>query len=112
MKKSTTAIWTVILLLVLLFFYIKNISKPEVPEEVAKCIGENSIVYSQVGCHYCELQKEMFGENYKYINDFSCNGKWDECQAAGVSRTPTWEIGGQNYQGVQDIKRLRELTGC
>jgi hypothetical protein len=78
--------------------------------DVAKCIGENSIVYVQLGCHACETQEQMFGDDYQYLNVIDCFYERDKC--TGIQATPTWEINGEYYKGVQSIDKLKELTGC
>lgn len=116
-KKNKNTIITIIIILAiaLLVYYVKfkpNPTPSNVTEEVAKCIGENSIVYSQIGCHACEAQKELFGEYYNNTNEFVCNDNWEACTSAGIEATPTWLIKGQLYRGVQTIEELQEATGC
>jgi len=107
--KSST-VWIIIGVLVIAFF-IMNRPVPVTSEEIAKCIGENSVLYVRLGCSHCETQKEMFGENRKYLNIVDCfyvsDPKCDELRA-----TPTWVIKGMDYAGVQSIDKLKELTGC
>ena len=83
---------------------------PKTNEEVAKCIGENSKLYIQLGCHACEAQEKLFGENYQYINSVDCWFERDKCQ--DITATPTWVIKGKKYVGAQSIEKLQELTGC
>ena len=112
MKKGNWITIIIISLVIILSYFVMTRSHPETPEAIAKCIGENSVVYSQLGCHACESQKDLFGENYKYINDFVCNTNWQKCQELEISGTPTWIIKDKKYSGVQSIEKLRELTGC
>ncbi len=79
-------------------------------EEIAMCIGENSELYVQLGCNACETQKEMFGDNYKYLNVIDCWSEKEKCSE--IQYTPTWIINGEKYTGVQSIEKLKELTGC
>ena len=76
------------------------------------CIGQNSELYIQLGCHACETQEELFGENYQYLNSIDCFFEREQCIDAGITATPTWIIDGKKYIGVQNIEKLKELTGC
>ena len=108
-KKSWVTI-AVIILVILLALIVINRSHPETDSEVAKCIGENAILYTQLGCHGCKIQEEMFGDNYKYLNVIDCWFEGDKC--LGIEYTPTWIIKGEKYIGVQSIEKLQQLTGC
>ena len=113
MKKGTLITLIIIIAVILFAIYIETRPSPEISEELAKCIGENAIVYSQTGCHFCEIQKDMFGDNYKFIPDFNCNSdNWETCQKLGITGTPTWEINGEFYRGIKTIEVLQQLTGC
>tara|TARA_Y100000310_G_C20395693_1_gene675000 strand:- start:195 stop:533 length:339 start_codon:yes stop_codon:yes gene_type:complete len=81
-----------------------------VPEDIAKCIGENSVLFVQLGCHACETQEEMFGKSYKFLNVIDCWFEAEKCDR--IEATPTWEINKQRYRGVKNIDTLQQLTGC
>lgn len=83
-----------------------------VNEELTKCIGENSKLYVQLGCSYCETQEKMFGDTYKLLDSIDCFYKKEECNIANIRATPTWVIKGEKYEGVQSINKLQKLTGC
>lgn len=100
----------VILGLIWLLIYLKNSNKPTTTEEIAKCIGENAILYTQLGCHACETQEDMFGEHYQYLEVIDCFYEREKCSE--IEATPTWKIKGTHYKGVQEIKTLQELTNC
>ena len=112
MKRST--LWTigVVAAVLLLAYFI--LSKPAVKltDNIAECIGENSIVYEQLGCHACETQQELFGEDYEYLNSVDCFFEREKCSDAKIRATPTWVIDGKKIEGVQSIEKLQELTGC
>ncbi len=100
-------------ILVVVGFAIFIMTRPSTPittEEVAKCIGEKSTLYVQLGCSHCKTQEDMFGNNTKYLNTIDCFYERDKC--VDIQGTPTWLIDGQKYEGVQDINTLRNLTGC
>jgi hypothetical protein len=98
------------------FFAIKGKTTGNVAldENVAKWIGEHSVVYVQAGCHACVAQEQLFGDSWKYINAVDCIASESEKQACvteEIAATPTWIINGQKYVGVQTIDALKELTG-
>jgi glutaredoxin len=82
-------------------------------EEVAKWIGDHSILYVQTGCVHCVEQEELFGVNVRYLN--TLDGIKEENRQkfidAGIEGTPTWVIDGKKYVGVKTIEELKELTG-
>jgi preprotein translocase subunit Sec61beta len=114
MKKFSEEKWitTVIILCILIFGVIAIINKmaPKSDADTAKCIGKNSILYTRLGCYFCEVQEDMFGDNYPYLTLIDCF--FDEEKCSGISGTPTWVINGEKYVGVQSINKLKELTGC
>ncbi|MEK6917788.1 MAG: hypothetical protein AABW51_02465 [Nanoarchaeota archaeon] len=100
-------------ILVVVGFGIFIMTRPSTPvttEEVAKCIGENSILYVQLGCSHCKVQEDMFGNNSVYLNKIDCFYERDKC--ADIQGTPTWLVNGQKYEGVQSIEILRNITRC
>lgn len=107
-KKLVSAI--IILWVIILSIIILNKSPEKISEQTAKCIGENSKLYVQLGCNACKTQEEMFGENIKYLNKTDCWFEKEKCSE--IKYTPTWIIKGEEYIGVQSIKKLKELTGC
>lgn len=112
MKKRALISILVIVLVVLLAIILLNQKKPETPEEIAQCIGKNSVLYIQLGCHACESQEELFGDSYQYLTIIDCFYEHDKCLAAEVTGTPTWVIKGEKYIGTRTIQKLQELTGC
>lgn len=111
MKKNWIT-WLVILGVIIIAIVVlatKN-SHTETPEGISKCIGEKSVLYIQLGCLACEAQKNLFGENIKYLTLIDCFYEKEKC--SGIEGTPTWEIKGEKYKGIQSIEKLQELTGC
>ena len=108
-KKKVASILIIIGILIISYFALKQ-KNPETPTEIVKCIGENSVLYSQLGCSACKKQEELFGENYQYLNEIDCFYEVDKCSEIRV--TPTWIIKGQKYEGVQTIEELKKLTEC
>jgi hypothetical protein len=104
--------WTVIVIVavIVLVLIIKSQQNEIVNEETAKCIGENSVLYVQFGCPHCEDQEAIFGDNKDYLETIDCFYNRELC--TNITATPTWEINGQLYVGVQSIDTLKQLTGC
>jgi len=111
-KLSKERVITFVIILCVIIFAVIILKKdsPETDEEISKCIGENSILYTRLGCHFCEVQEDIFGENYKYLNVIDCFFEGEKC--GEISSTPTWIIKGEKYEGVQPFEKLKELTGC
>ena len=116
MKKSWVITALIIFAIIVFAIYIKSpkLIKPiEISENLTKCIAQNSIVYSQLGCRACKSQEDLFGEYKDLLNTFICNSdNWKTCSSMGITGTPTWFIKGEYYKGVQSIEKLKELTGC
>lgn len=89
-----------------------SLFKPEIntEEEVARCIGEKTTLYVQLGCPHCDDQEALFGENIKHIEVIDCFYERESC--IGITATPTWVIKGEQHTGKKTIKELKELTGC
>ena len=112
MSKKRWITLGVILIVVIIAIAVMTRSHPETDKEITKCIGENSVLYTQLGCHACELQEDLFGENYQYLNTIDCFFKQEACIEKEIRATPTWIIKEEKYVGVQSIEQLKELTGC
>lgn len=111
MKKSRIITIILIIAIIIFAFYILN-KKETVDPELAKCIGERSELYTQLGCTHCETQKKMFGDSFSFINETDCFYQKDLCTQKDIRVTPTWIIRGQKIEGVQKIQTLKELTNC
>lgn len=117
MKKGLEKIITaliIIVILVLSMFIILNKPAQTLSSDVAKCIGQNSLLYTQTGCSHCKDQEDLFGNNTQYLNTIDCiqADNMQKCISAGIQGTPTWIIKNQSYVGVQTIEELKKLTGC
>jgi len=108
-KNSWITIGIIILVVIFATLIIRK-PTPTTTEEIAKCIGEKSTLYVQLGCPHCKTQEEMFGDNVKFLNEVDCFFEKDKC--AEITATPTWVISGRPYEGVQEIEKLQSLTGC
>ena len=112
MKKGSLITIVIITAIIIFVVYVKTQPSPETPEEVVKCIGENSILYIQLGCHACKTQEDIFGENYQYLNIIDCWFEQNKCAEKQITAIPTWIIQGKKYEGVKSIETLKGLTGC
>jgi hypothetical protein len=110
MAKGNWITFGIIILVVILAILVIRKPAPVTTEEVAKCIGKNSVLYVQLGCRACEAQEKMFGNYTSYLNKIDCFYEKDKC--SDIKATPTWVIKGKKYVGVQSIETLKELTGC
>lgn len=110
MKKANIITISIIIAIIILSLIILSKDSSKVSKEDAQCIGENSELYTQLGCRACEIQEEMFGENYQYINSIDCFYEREKCNQ--IEATPTWIIKGEQYKDVQSIEKLKKLTGC
>lgn len=113
-KRIKRVLIDVLIILIILTIAYIIIRRPfaSVETKTAICLGKNAILYTQYGCHACETQKEIFGENYKYLTIVDCWYESEKCP--DILATPTWKFGEntKGYAGVQSIEKLKELSGC
>lgn len=110
-KNTLTTILIIIgIIIIALIAFTKNPVKTDA--ETAKCIGSKAILYTQLGCHACKTQEDLFGENYQNLNVVDCWYDNEACINNNITATPTWIIKGEKVIGVQSIGKLKELTGC
>jgi hypothetical protein len=115
MKRKTKNIIITILIIVAItaISVLALTKKPAITDvEIVKCIGSKSTLYVQLGCHFCKVQEDMFGDNYQYLDVIDCWYEKQPCTENNIISTPTWIIKGEKYEGVQSIDKLKELTGC
>jgi hypothetical protein len=110
MKKRDVMTILIVVGVIILSVIILKSKNSGVSEDIAKCIGEHSELYVQLGCYACEKQKELFGESYAKLNVIDCIFEREKCSE--ITATPTWIINEEKYVGVQSVEKLRELTGC
>ena len=110
MKNKSWVTIAVIIFVIILAVILLTRSHPETSEEIAKCIGKNAKLYTQLGCSACKAQEEMFKDNYQYLTVIDCWFERDKC--GEIEYTPTWIINEEEYVGVQSIEELQNLTGC
>jgi len=83
-----------------------------IDKNLVKCISEKSVVYISSGCVACDKQEKLFGDNFKELNVIDCVFESEKCRQANITAVPTWFIDEKSYKGVQNIDKLKELTGC
>ncbi|MGY4884153.1 MAG: DsbA family protein [Nanobdellota archaeon] len=110
--KSILATLIIIVVIAVIAFLVLSKKPPVTDAETAQCIGSKSVLYTQLGCHFCEVQEEMFGENYQYLNVVDCWYNHQACIDYNITGTPTWIVKNKKYEGVQTIDKLKEITGC
>ena len=109
--KSKIINWGIILIIITgSLIYLNSGKTPETSEEIAKCIGEKSTLYTQLGCSHCGTQEKIFGENYYHLDIIDCFYEIEKCQ--DISATPTWKIKNKHHTGIKSIEELQSLTGC
>lgn len=79
-------------------------------QDIATCIGDNSELYIQLGCHACEKQLDLFGDYSSNLTIIDCFYERERCDA--ITATPTWKINNEYYKGVRTIEELQNLTNC
>ena len=101
-----------IVLLLLIIIIISGCKKEIVDKAAADCIASKSKLYVLAGCTACAKQKEIFGENFQYLNAVDCKISSEECSNKNILKVPTWIIDENKLEGVQSIETLKRLTGC
>lgn len=87
-------------------------------EGLAKCLKEKGAkFYGAFWCGWCIRQKELFGEAAKYLPYVECSDKetnqiTPECEKAGITGFPTWEINEEKITGFKSLEELAKLSGC
>ncbi|MEA3414474.1 MAG: hypothetical protein U9Q99_03045 [Nanoarchaeota archaeon] len=109
-SQSNLITFGIILVITILVVIAFNKPTSTITKENTKCIGENTILYTQTGCHACETQKDFFGKNYQYLTIIDCSYEKEKCM--NIQATPTWIINNEEHIGVQSINKLNELTKC
>lgn len=104
----------VVVLLLLGGFWLYNDSQRQgVMEEFAICLSQNELtMYGTDTCPYCQQQKAMFGDAFKYVDYRNCEINPEVCEEMSIEGYPTWIKGEQRLSGVQEISTLGDVAGC
>jgi uncharacterized membrane protein len=75
-----------------------------------------AVFYGAWWCSHCQDQKQLFGqEAAKMMPYIECStpdgqGQTPQCQEAGITGYPTWEINGERLAGTRSLEELAQLT--
>jgi len=114
-KKRDWFTWILVVLVIVGGIYVASNpsgGEDKSDEEVAKCIANKSTLYIQLGCHACETQEDILGDNYKYFDVIDCFYEQNKCVEMNITATPTWIINGERYKGYKRMDKLKELADC
>ncbi len=88
-------------------------------KELAQCLTDSGAkLYGAYWCGHCADQKELFGENLKYLSHMECDSRGENadpeaCAEAGIKAFPTWILGdGSVLVGTQQLETLAEKADC
>ena len=90
---------------------VNNISATE---SLAKCLTAKwAKMYGTETCPYCMKQKDLFGEDFKYVNYINCMEQPAVCGEANIQWVPAWGFkDGSQKAGLQSLKDLAAFAGC
>ena len=112
-KKYFIIISIIIILLLLALSINTQIKKPGKYDGFAKCLKEKgAIIYGNDYCSYTNKQLGFFGKSQKYLNYVKCIDNEALCDEKNIKTTPTWEINGGMYSGVQTFEALSAYSRC
>lgn len=95
------------------YLFMMISSAPGNFDNFTKCLTEKGmVVYGNDWCRYTQEQMSAFGSSTGYLNYIKCDENEGLCRRKGVQITPTWEIDGKAYSGVQTFETLSEVSGC
>ena len=113
MKKENLILLIVIIAVIGIILGITELKKSDKwTEEEAQCISKKSELYVQTTCGHCSQQEDLLGDYKELFNIINCAIEPKKCIEQGITGTPTWIIDGQKYNGVQSLKKLKELADC
>lgn len=114
LKKKAVMLSLVVLIITTLgaLLYLMG-SAPGQYDSFAKCLkSKGAVIYGNDFCEFTKRQMGMFGNSFGHLSYVKCAENQALCYSKGVSITPTWEIGGSMYSGVQTFEKLSEVSGC
>ena len=114
--KRKNLFWFTGIVLVLIFItygVYNRQNSSENYDSFAKCLTEKEMkMYGTEWCSHCQNQKALFGSSFEFITYIDCDIEEETCFIEGIKGYPTWKINNESYVGVQQIDKLKELTGC
>jgi hypothetical protein len=102
----------IVLIVIGIIYYIKNVNQETLDEQTMKCIASKSIMYSQTACSHCIAQKQILGDYVSLFNIIECDKDIKKCQDEQITGTPTWIINNQKTEGTHTLNELKVLAGC
>jgi hypothetical protein len=112
-KNIKTYGLVVVVIIALGYLGILVTSAPGSYDDFADCLTEDGVVvYGNDWCTYTKQQMAPFGNSFSKLKYVRCDDNKQLCDQKGVSITPTWEISGKIYSGIQSFQTLGELSGC
>lgn len=124
MKTSKSILITGIILIAIIigivgFSSIGNVTKSFEYDDFTKCLTENNVkMYGAYWCSHCKDQKQMFGDSWKHINYVECSlpnmaGQNQICRQANIKAYPTWEFEDRKrIEGTLSFKQLSRHSNC
>jgi len=105
-------LFAVIVISSIYLFYVIS-ALPGGYDNFSKCLTESGmVIYGNDWCQNTQKQMAAFGKSEEYLNYVKCDDNRQLCQQKGVEITPTWEINGKIYSGIQSFQTLSEVSGC
>ena len=118
MKNRNLKIWLGIIIVVIIIA-IFSLTGSKNYDEFAQCLTDSGVkFYGAFWCSHCANQKSLIGDSMSKINYIECSlpdksGQTEICIQEDIKTYPTWEFaGGSRVEGVQDLNKLSELSGC
>ncbi len=131
MSKKDTNIAIVVVVIVIGLFVLFSVQKDRVGQvggeydEFAECLYDSGMrMYGSETCSFCERQRQLFGESFRFIKEIECDprnddSEYERCIEKGISHTPTWILEDKKgndvhrfESGVQSLEALSEVSGC
>lgn len=114
MKTKEITIFAVLVILVIAIILIINYIKANGnhPDEIIKCIADNSILVVSKTCSHCINQKKILEPYLDYFNILEISEHPELNKEYNIIGVPTWIINNQTYAGGKSIEELKQLTGC
>lgn len=77
---------------------------------------QGATMYGSYSCGHCQTQKELFGSAFGYVAYVECGRTGPDpnpalCATKNIRSYPTWEIGGDLYEGVRTLEQLGRISG-
>lgn len=120
-NKIILSVTGILLLGVIVFAFVNKgntsyVPKPSIYDGFAQCLTEKgATMYGASWCKYCQAQKKVFGDAFRFVNYVECPDNVQFCIDKGIQGYPTWLIGSSTVSGFSEnstMKELSEISGC